>query len=62
MKNLVELHGGTVQATSAGEGHGTTITVQLPLLVVHRSEGAGSAASVDAGSQRHILSRQNLSG
>jgi len=30
--HLVELHGGTVQAESPGEGQGTTITVRLPLL------------------------------
>jgi two-component system, chemotaxis family, CheB/CheR fusion protein len=30
--NLVEMHGGTVQAESPGEGEGTTITVRLPLL------------------------------
>ena len=31
VKNLVELHGGTVQAKSAGEGLGATFVVQLPL-------------------------------
>jgi two-component system CheB/CheR fusion protein len=30
--HLVELHGGTVQADSPGEGQGTTITLRLPLL------------------------------
>jgi PAS domain S-box-containing protein len=40
VKSLVELHGGTVCATSLGENLGTTITVQLPLLVVHRRESA----------------------
>jgi CheY-like chemotaxis protein len=40
VKTLVELHGGTVCARSAGEGLGTTITVQLPLLVVHRNKSA----------------------
>jgi signal transduction histidine kinase len=29
-RHLVELHGGTIEAASEGEGHGTTITVQLP--------------------------------
>lgn len=30
-KQLVELHGGSIWATSAGEGHGSTFTVRLPL-------------------------------
>ena len=29
-RHLVELHGGTIEAASGGEGQGTTITVQLP--------------------------------
>jgi len=32
VKNLVELHGGTVSADSAGPGHGSTFTVTLPRL------------------------------
>ncbi|MBD2104099.1 GAF domain-containing protein [Leptolyngbya sp. FACHB-261] len=32
VRQLVELHGGTVQVDSAGEGQGTTFTVRLPLL------------------------------
>ncbi|MEG4330673.1 chemotaxis protein CheB [Microcoleus sp. AT9_A2] len=31
VRHLVELHGGTVQAESPGEGQGTTMTVRLPL-------------------------------
>jgi PAS domain S-box-containing protein len=31
-RHFVELHGGTIAATSQGEGKGTTITVRLPLL------------------------------
>ncbi|MEG3933689.1 chemotaxis protein CheB [Microcoleus sp. T3_B1] len=31
VRHLVELHGGTVCATSAGEGQGATFTVRLPL-------------------------------
>ncbi|MEG5170566.1 chemotaxis protein CheB [Microcoleus sp. B3-D7] len=31
VRHLVELHGGTVQAESPGEGQGTTLTVRLPL-------------------------------
>ena len=36
VKNLVELHGGSVRATSAGEMLGATFTVSLPLTVVQR--------------------------
>ena len=32
VRHLVELHGGTVSADSAGEGHGSTFTVRLPRL------------------------------
>lgn len=32
VRNLVELHGGTVEATSAGPGEGSEFTVRLPLL------------------------------
>jgi len=32
VKRLVELHGGSVSATSAGEGQGSTFCVRLPLL------------------------------
>ncbi|AVH70584.1 PAS domain S-box protein [Nostoc sp. 'Lobaria pulmonaria (5183) cyanobiont'] len=32
VRHLVELHGGTVQAESLGEGQGATFTVKLPLL------------------------------
>jgi PAS domain S-box-containing protein len=31
VRHIVELHGGTVQATSEGEQHGSTFTVRLPL-------------------------------
>ncbi|MFB8789725.1 MAG: ATP-binding protein [Potamolinea sp.] len=32
-RHLVELHGGSIQAESLGEGKGSTFTVKLPLLV-----------------------------
>ena len=32
-RQIVELHGGTIEASSAGEGRGSTFTVKLPLLV-----------------------------
>lgn len=36
VKHLVELHGGVVRVSSAGEGRGTTFVVHLPLTVIHR--------------------------
>jgi PAS domain S-box-containing protein len=38
VRHLVELHGGTVHAYSAGEGCGATFTVRLPLMIVRDSE------------------------
>lgn len=35
VRHLVELHGGSVKAQSAGEGHGATFTVQLPVAAVY---------------------------
>src|SRR6185369_9237113 len=45
VKNLVELHGGTVHAASDGVGTGATFTVKLPLMlhVEPAAEAAGSA-------------------
>ena len=38
VKSLVELHGGSVTATSAGENQGTTVTVVLPVTVVYQPD------------------------
>ncbi|HEV2799034.1 MAG TPA: PAS domain S-box protein [Pyrinomonadaceae bacterium] len=38
VRHLVELHGGTVRAESAGEGLGSTFTVLLPVSPVYRIE------------------------
>jgi CheY-like chemotaxis protein len=35
VKHLVELHGGSVSAKSAGEGQGATFVVSLPIQIVH---------------------------
>lgn len=40
VRQLVELHGGTVQATSPGEDQGTTFTVKLPLLKGYRERSS----------------------
>jgi signal transduction histidine kinase/CheY-like chemotaxis protein len=38
VKQLVELHGGTIRAKSAGAGQGATFTVELPRMPVHEEE------------------------
>jgi CheY-like chemotaxis protein len=38
VKRLVELHGGSVEAFSPGEGQGSEFIVRLPLHVAHREE------------------------
>jgi len=63
-KQLVELHGGTIRATSSGEGQGSSFIVQLPLMVVHAH--AGEAARLypraAAGIMRPDASRSQLHG
>ena len=56
VRGLVELHGGTVQAKSAGLGHGSEFVVTLPL----PSAGAGTAApdgqiALPDGPRRRVL-------
>ena len=59
VKNLVELHGGIVKVESPGEGQGTTVTVRLPLTVVHRQTRDGrTPASEHAERERHQLRRR----
>jgi PAS domain S-box-containing protein len=50
VKNLVELHGGSVSAASAGLGQGSRFTVRLPLLseAALQPKGAAAAAADEA--------------
>ena len=40
VRQMVEMHGGTVRADSPGEGQGATFTVTLPIAVAHKLEGS----------------------
>jgi CheY-like chemotaxis protein len=44
VRHLVQVHGGTVHAESAGEGHGSTFRVTLPLGSAHPSKPPAAAA------------------
>jgi CheY-like chemotaxis protein len=52
VRHLVELHGGTVQAASAGIGEGATFTVRLPLAVIGEPGGPTSAEPETDDTQR----------
>jgi signal transduction histidine kinase/DNA-binding response OmpR family regulator len=40
VRHLTELHGGTVSASSPGEGRGATFTITLPLAIIHERESS----------------------
>ena len=48
-RHLVELHGGTATAASAGPGLGATFTVRLPSTAIARRAPAGEIAAAPAG-------------
>jgi len=48
VRHLVEMHGGTVQAYSQGEGLGSTFSVRLPLMIAKRADEADRDARNEA--------------
>ena len=54
-KRLVELHGGSINATSAGLNRGATFTVTLPRVAPRMSEEDETS---DKGAQEHIVSEE----
>jgi PAS domain S-box-containing protein len=58
VKGLVEMHGGTVEAASPGQGKGSTFTVRLPVLECRAEPSPGTPAEEgpgSSGSKRRIL-------
>ncbi|MEH2159503.1 MAG: PAS domain S-box protein [Nostoc sp.] len=56
VRNVVEMHGGTVQAESPGEGLGATFTVELPLLVRSEQVRHEENESLDCQPESSLLS------
>jgi PAS domain S-box-containing protein len=52
VRHLVELHGGTVHAESAGKGHGATFTIRLPIDASETDEITEAQAASDVHSNR----------
>jgi signal transduction histidine kinase/ActR/RegA family two-component response regulator len=55
VRHLVELHGGTIEAESAGEGKGTTFRVRIPLRVATEDTRAQEAREASTGEERAPL-------
>ena len=47
VRHLVELHGGTVEAESPGEGRGATFTIRLPIDARTRPSAGSEASAID---------------
>jgi two-component system CheB/CheR fusion protein len=56
VRGLVELHGGTISAHSAGLGHGAEFVVRLPLAVEEvTADSSGRSRRLAAGGRRRVL-------
>ena len=62
-RHLVEMHGGTIEAESEGEGHGATFTVNLPIPAVSTESLSSIESLKDARSRPSKISKSaNLAG
>ncbi|NVB78210.1 MAG: response regulator [Kofleriaceae bacterium] len=61
VRSLVELHGGTISAASDGIGHGTTMTIRLPL-VDEVAQTAVTQAAQSTSKRRVLVVDDNVDG
>ena len=63
-RHLIELHGGTIEASSGGLGHGSTFIVRLPNVAdpvpIATAGASDSAAAAGAGPHRVLLADDNV--
>jgi signal transduction histidine kinase/CheY-like chemotaxis protein len=59
-RSLVELHGGTIRASSPGLGHGSTFSLELPLAAAQPAPAAGARSKGSAGQQARVLVVEDL--
>ena len=59
VRRLAELHGGTAEAASDGEGHGSTFTVRLPRAVALPAAQAAAAPAAAAAGRRVLIVEDN---
>ena len=57
VRHLVELHGGTINATSGGKDTGSTFRVRLPLMIIHSEPAPERRAPAAARAQHGDLPR-----
>ena len=62
VRHIVEMHGGTVHASSEGEGKGATFNVRLPLLIVHPATSPRKRVHPLVSSGAKLPALQSLSG
>jgi PAS domain S-box-containing protein len=59
-RQLVEMHGGTVEAASPGKDRGSTFRIRLPVMIVHTERAATALSSVREQRDAATLAAANL--